>query len=113
MSEFSGYVVLEATFLGALQVTDTSFTPINSDALPTFRVCFFREAAQKGRLVPLVRDQRPDVDGNARLAVTRKQVRHVRSELREALIEQIRAERDFPFTDDPRHECRVRTELMR
>lgn len=38
MSEFSGYVVLEATFLGALQVTDTSFTPINADALPTFRI---------------------------------------------------------------------------
>jgi len=38
MAEFSGYVVLESTFLGALQVTDTSFTPINADALPTFRV---------------------------------------------------------------------------
>lgn len=38
MSEFSGYVVLEATFLGALQVTDTNLTPINADALPTFRI---------------------------------------------------------------------------
>lgn len=38
MSEFSGYVFLGDTFLGALQVTDTSFSPINADALPTFRV---------------------------------------------------------------------------
>lgn len=38
MSAFSGYVVLEATFLGAIQVTDTNLTPINADALPTFRI---------------------------------------------------------------------------
>ncbi len=38
MSSFSGYTDLELTFLGALQVTDANLTPVNADALPTFRI---------------------------------------------------------------------------
>jgi len=35
---FSGYVTLDGTFVGTLLVTDTNETPLNADALPTFRV---------------------------------------------------------------------------
>lgn len=35
---FGGYVQLDATFQGTLLVTDASGTPVNTDALPTFRV---------------------------------------------------------------------------
>jgi hypothetical protein len=35
---FSGYVTLEGTFVGTVLVTNSSGTPVNADALPTFRV---------------------------------------------------------------------------
>lgn len=35
---FHGYVALDATFVGALLIVDSNETPINADALPTFRV---------------------------------------------------------------------------
>lgn len=35
---FSGFVTLEDTLVGSLLVVNTSGTPINADALPTFRV---------------------------------------------------------------------------
>ena len=35
---FLGFVDLEDTLVGTLLVTDTSFTPTDADALPTFRV---------------------------------------------------------------------------
>lgn len=38
MSEFSGYTILGSTFNGVFQVVDTSDTPINADALPTYRI---------------------------------------------------------------------------
>jgi len=38
MSSFSGLVQLESTFIGTLLVVNSSNTPVNADALPTFRV---------------------------------------------------------------------------
>jgi hypothetical protein len=35
---FVGYVLLEGTLVGSLLVEDASRTPVNADALPTFRV---------------------------------------------------------------------------
>jgi hypothetical protein len=34
---FSGYVKLDETFVGTLLVTNADLTPVNADALPTFR----------------------------------------------------------------------------
>lgn len=35
---FHGYVSLDGTFVGTVLVTDTDNTPVNADALPTFRI---------------------------------------------------------------------------
>jgi hypothetical protein len=35
---FQGYVSLEGTFTGTLMIVDASSTPVNADALPTYRV---------------------------------------------------------------------------
>ena len=35
---FGGYVTLDASYVGVLLVTDGSLTPVNADALPTYRV---------------------------------------------------------------------------
>lgn len=37
-SGFSGFVTLDGTFVGTVLVTNSSGTPINADALPTFRI---------------------------------------------------------------------------